>query len=456
LVFPSNPIRGPIAGWERDLFVGVVPFSPGLVVILLFSPTIVSGFLLASEFSQRAKSILARIREELGARVTHAFVPFGSFGVSSLPDYPRVMLILGLVSALLVAWVPYRPETNPFWNAVGTDVQVYIDWVDQMLRRPVVQAVSYAFRDASLGSRPLVLLSAYSVGKIFNLSAQSVVKLIPLFLGPLLVLSSYIFVSWGRGDKKLAGVAAILTAFSPAITVGVWASYYANWLALCETLLYFGVLLRFLRSPSPNLTVSLVGLSLSLLLTHPWTWILAATVSAAFVVTMKKDPHFNPLLKSFIIILSASIVVELMKTAYFQSFGVASSTELVAFQTQPLSGVLAFWPNLIRGVVLTYNGLLAFSLLLALSAMSLLRLRIREQFDRLLIIWLVLSALPLVFLDSYLQTRIIYDLPLPILAAQGLIVLSKPTGDNKMVSTLLLLAVVLDSANYAVRSMIQI
>src|SRR5207249_4599813 len=161
---------------------------------------------------------------------------------------PFVLLAIGVVSSCLLAFTPYRPDVNPNALPVGIDAPEYIQWVSQMLQRPVPDALAYAFSQASRGSRPLSLLFPYAISNLFGVGADVSVKSYPLLLGPLLVLSSFLFVFLGHGDKRLAALAGLMTAFSFQLTVGIWAGYYANWLALAESYLLLGILLRFYKS----------------------------------------------------------------------------------------------------------------------------------------------------------------------------------------------------------------
>ena len=66
---------------------------------------------------------------------------------------PRLMLTIGLLASVLLAFVPYRPDLNPTGNLVGIDSPLYVDWVNQMLHRPVLQSLQYSFVEGLDGSR---------------------------------------------------------------------------------------------------------------------------------------------------------------------------------------------------------------------------------------------------------------------------------------------------------------
>jgi hypothetical protein len=253
----------------------------------------------------------------------------------------------------------------------------------------------------------------------------------------------------------MAGLTAILTAGSSVVTVGIWASYYANWLALIETYLLLGFLLNSMQSPSTRKQAILVSLSLALLFTHPWTWILIMAVAGGFVASHWKSLGFRPLLLSYAGILLVNIVVESVRTLALSTFGAPAAGEyLVSQTTNPFSNPLAIWPNAIDGIMLTYSGLLATAVILGLALLYTFRLKYVDNFQRLLLLWVLVASVPFVFLSGYFQTRIIYDVPIPVLSAGGLMMVMARVESRGPLRFFLLLAVILLNASYALQSML--
>src|SRR5207247_9013705 len=63
------------------------------------------------------------------------------------------------------------------------------------------------------------------------------------------------------------------------------------------------------------------------------------------------------------------------------------------------------------------DGLMADWLLLGLGLLAAFVLRFKDRFERLILLWIGIPSIPFLVLDSYDQTRIVYDLPIPILTA---------------------------------------
>jgi hypothetical protein len=137
------------------------------------------------------------------------------------------------------------------------------------------------------------------------------------------------------------------------------------------------------------------------------------------------------------------------------SFGVSAAGKYLVVQNpNPLANLLATWPNSVTGLILTYEGLLATTTLFGLALLYVLRLGYGSDFQRLLLSWVLIASVPFPFLSGYLQTRIIYDLPIPVLAAGGLMMVLSKVESRGLVKAFLLLAVVLLNLSYAIRSML--
>ena len=102
-----------------------------------------------------------------------------------------------------------------------------------------------------------------------------------------------------------------------------------------------------------------------------------------------------------------------------------------------------------------YDGLLGNVVFLGLSALSFVAIRFREKLDGMLFCWVACASVPFALLNSFHQTRLIYDLPIPPLVALGTLLLISRAGGGNLRATLILLVMLLFSANYAVGSIIQ-
>src|SRR5438094_5983888 len=149
------------------------------------------------------------------------------------------------------------------------------------------------------------------------------------------------------------------------------------------------------------------ALSIMLFLTHPWTWVLIITASLFFAVSLWKETSHSIHLKSIIAIISSGIVLDVLKSTVFATRTIAAD---LATKVPTVGQVASFWTNLVDALLYTHRGILGNWLILGLGLISVFALRFRDRFDRLLILWIGVSSLPFLLLDSYNQTRILYDL----------------------------------------------
>jgi len=364
------------------------------------------------------------------------------------------MLIIAALAGALVSYVPYRPDLNPSGSLVGVDAQLYADWLGEMQVRPLSEAVRYAFAEAGAGSRPLLLIPVYSVSVLGRISPQHAMQVLPAVLTILLSFSVFIFVRQGLRNEEVAGLAGVLTVFSFNFTVGMWGSYFANWLALAESYVFLAILLGFFTSQSFQKFAALTWLSLAILLTHPWTWVMILTVCLIFSITIWREGKGSSHTLLIVLLILIGLGADVLKNWVFGPPTVAADLATKG----PVAGLhelIMVWPNVIDSVLFTHGGLLANSVLLALAILSLLALRFADRFQRLLAIWTTTAAVPFVFLDSYHQARIVYDLPIPILATLGLVLLASLNARSHLRwPGLVVLLLILFSASYALRAML--
>jgi len=277
------------------------------------------------------------------------------------------------------------------------------------------------------------------------------VEFLPAVLGPLLVMSTFLFVREGQQSERMAGVASLFSAFSFNATVGMWAGFYANWLALAEAYLFLAFLLGFFRTASISKYVILTVLSLSMLLTYPWIWGMVLTFAAVFVVSVWRDARKTILVKPLLLLLAINIVVDLAKSLLFGG-PVATQDVSSSLSTSSVFQSFGFWPNIISALFVYFDGLLGNAILLGFSLIAMLYVRFRDKFERLLTSWIVIVSLLLPLYGGGGQARFLYVLPFPVVTTMGLLIVIRPIGNKTLHSNLALLLVLLLSANYALRA----
>jgi hypothetical protein len=450
--FPYMPDPG-LSSLNMDVYVFLAPLSTVFLLGLLYAWLAKFGTREALRHSTSFKSFLQFLS-----------VPFRNLLTSlrtvSLSDSartfkilsrPRLMLAISLVVSSLLAFVPSRPDINPSGALVGIDSPTYVTWINQMLERPLLQALQYSFVEGLDGSRPLLLIPLYLLAST-GISPYLIIEYLPMLLAPLLSVSSYIFVRFGHGSASLAGLTSLFTSTSFYITAGMWGGYYANMLGMIEAYLFLTFLLLFSKSPSTTKYGAMVALSIALFLTHPWTWVLIATASLVFGLSVWRETGHSIHLTSIIGIMTSGIVLDLLKSSVFATRTVAAD---LSTKAPTIEQVASFWTNLVDALLYSHGGLLGNWLILGLGLLSFFALRFRDQFERLLILWVGVASVPFLLLDSYHQARIVYDLPIPVLGSIAVLFFLPQLGSENIrwPGVLIVLLLVL-SANYALQSIL--
>ncbi len=451
-LFPYVPDPG-FSGLNTDLYAFLAPLSTIFLLGLLYAWLISLGTREARHKSQRferfAEFLSEPFRPPISSIKTRSLS--NSARTSNILSHPRLLLAVSLAASFLLTLVPYRPDLNPTGSLVGIDSPLYVTWINQMLAKPVPQALQYSFVEGLDGSRPLLLVILYALASL-GVSPTQIIEYLPIVLAPFLTLSTYIFVRLGHGSQGLAGLTALLTPFSYYLTVGLWGGYYANMLALVFAYLFLTLLLLFSKSPSIPKYCAMFALSVALFLTHPWTWVLMATAGLVFAFSLWRETHLTIHLKSIAGIVIAGVALDVLKSTVFATRTVAAD---LATKLPTSADPSAFWVNLVDGLLYTHSGLLGSWIILGVGLFAVFALRFKDWFERLVLLWVGAASIPFLILDSYNQTRIVYDLPIPVLMATTLLFFLPMVGTrNIRWPGIIIVLVLIICANYALQGIL--
>src|SRR5438445_3003363 len=450
--FPYLPDPG-LSNINNDTYFLLSPLSTVFLLELLYAwlPRLVARE--ATRYSSTARSIVHFFSEPF--QKVFASVRARSLSESAqtfkILSRPRLLLIISLAVSILLAFVPYRPDLNPSGALVGVDSPTYVTWISLMLSKPIAQALQYSFFEGLDGSRPLLLIILYMVASL-GVSPSQIIEYLPMILAPLLAPSTYAFGRYGHGSANFAGLAALFTPITFYIPVGLWGGYYANMLALVFAYLFLTLLLLFSKSPSIPKYSAMFALSVALFLTHPWTWVLIVTACLVFGLSLWRETHLSIHLKSIAGIILAGVALDVLKSTLFATRTVAAD---LATKLPTSADPSAFWVNLVDGLLYTHSGLLASWIVLGVGLFACFALRYKDWFERLVLLWVGVASIPFLLLDSYNQTRIVYDLPIPVLLATALMFLLPVLGTKEIrwPGVIIILALVL-CANYALQGIL--
>jgi hypothetical protein len=111
--------------------------------------------------------------------------------------------------------------------------------------------------------------------------------------------------------------------------------------------------------------------------------------------------------------------------------------------------------NLVDGLLYTHSGLLGSWIILGAGLFVYVALRFKDRFERLVLLWVAVASIPFLILDSYNQTRIVYDLPIPVLMATALLFFLPAIGTRYIRwPGIVIVLILVTCANYALQGIL--
>ncbi|TFH25038.1 hypothetical protein E4G67_01395 [Candidatus Bathyarchaeota archaeon] len=342
----------------------------------------------------------------------------GSFGFGKLS---RGLLFVGLFVIIGVAVLvsSYSYFNLAASSLVGSDSAVYFRWLEDMrLQGPAI---------ALQVDRPLSNLFMYFIQSTLGLSSESVVKVMPVVCCVGLSLAVFWFVRVGLRNDVLALTSGLFPVFSFQSTVGIYEYSVSNWLALIEGFILFGLVLKSSGKHSWTYVVAAALVGVALLFTHPYTWDVIVAVLAAYLVWMILR-HLKQRLDGKVHFLQLLFVLGVNLVAYgvysALPFGRAVGSGGIGFVGRNI--VLPNLLNLQKGletmVQMWVGGLYANPLLVFLAILGMFSIVVfATRFSRLMFLWVMVPSLALLVVsaENFMFYRIVYLVPLQILAAIG-------------------------------------
>jgi hypothetical protein len=292
-----------------------------------------------------------------------------------------------------------------------------------------------------------------------------VVQASPLILCPILVLAVYFFMRETDSSGWTALFAMFLTVSSFQVTVGMFAFYLANWMALIELFLFMGLYLGSLRKKSWPRIGAMVLLSILMLFTHSWTWGMAMGAIILYLILMvafkrKRLMKENRVEVQILILLIVTNGLVGIARNYALGLSAGSFETVRAAQSTVSVGALgSFWDSLVFTFMQGMDGFFVNSIALFLAVVGGFIIALGDRpVNRFLTSWLIVSSIAFVLSSGWtMKSRILFDTPFQVFEALGLIGVSRAVGRvseptvNPSLKLMIILFVMLATLNYAFR-----
>ena len=332
--------------------------------------------------------------------------------------------LLGLLTILMIisVLVVLIPHIEGHTYRVGEDTSSYEGWIIAMKESDRIEELfQTAFVEipyASKGDRPLSLFILYGLSFISD-TIFGFEILLPAILAPVLVLVTYFLTRELTGSTLPAIFSAFVTAVSFQVMIGVYAGFYATWIAIVfgYISLLFGM--RFLNTHNKNNLIWLCLSMILLLFAHVYTWTVITTFYIIYLVVLRwKKLYESDLIKVVLVIVIAVVLVDLAKgyligisSGFQHNLGVAEST---AF------GSSDRWSEAVRTVQVFLGGIFGNLIILSLALYTTLFYKYKNTAGLFILMFLSIGLVPLFFGDRIVQSRVLYDIPFQIPAGLAL------------------------------------
>ena len=272
------------------------------------------------------------------------------------------------------------------------------------------------------GDRPLSLIFLYGLDQVTNSNLFFTIEYVAVILGPALVLTIYFLTREITSNDITSLIAAFITAVSFHMLIGIYAGFYANWLALILGYLSFLFFIRFLKKGGSENLLLYGILATAMLFTHVYTWSVLSIVAGLFLLIMILRPRSlsntgrrNAILLMLVLLLT--VVMDVSRaTATGASGGVERDLEWANVFIDPENYLLR-WNNLSYTTTTFVGGIFANFIIFGLCLYWLGTTKMQSTGAIFLMIFFSIGILPFLIGEWVIQTRVFYNVPFQIPAA---------------------------------------
>ncbi len=190
-----------------------------------------------------------------------------------------LLLVAAIVISILGGLFPFLVGMD-FSKPLGVDFQYYVDVIEAFEKQGFTLetlSMTSVFSQTGFYEFDRVLSNAFLilVYYVSHLPTAIAINSMPLLLGPMFVVSSYLLGSELFRRNLCSGICAYFAATSYTVTIGLFAGYYGNWQGNVVFMLLIWAVLRWQRIRGTRALAVAITLAVILLLTHTYTWLIS-------------------------------------------------------------------------------------------------------------------------------------------------------------------------------------
>ncbi len=423
IIIVSNDTGLPVRSYAYDIFLLFSGLSPvlSLLLIMCFPVKLLIDFVMSNKMSTKLN--------------------FAIDEGQKMPTITKVIcLSLFITLSIVIAIIPHLPTVNADGKQIGVDTGYYVNWISALNNARSAQDFLYqAFVDQGRqGDRPTSLIFLFTLYKVSGVDMFYVAEYVPLILGPALVLAVYFLTHELTSNDRISLLAAFLTAISFQVLVGIYAGFYANWIALICGYVSFVFLFRFLKKGGAANLGLFATLFILTLFSHVYTWTILTIAAGVFlaVVLLKIRQYNRRNAALLLIVLLSTVVIDVVRTSLTGSSGGIEEDIEVAVRLAGPDQFALRWSNLTYATTVFLGGIFANFVVLGLGLYWLFRTNMKEPTSIFLIVFLSVGILPFLFGEWVIQTRTFYNVPFQIPAAIALFHIARRQTEGRLIRVL--------------------
>ncbi len=380
----------------NEIFLLLSSFSSIYLVLLVFCLPV------KVLFKEALRVIKLHVKEDLGQAI------FYSGQQNKLKTQTKAgFLLFAILLSIVLVLIPQHPIMNKDNQDIGVDTHYYVTWVGELEKSNSLSDFLYQ-----------------------------------AFIVPGIVLSFYFLTLELVRNEKIALLGAFLAAVSLHTLAGIYAGFYANWLALIVGYISIVFLFRYLRSSRISDIFVFAILLIAVLFFHVYTWTVLTAVAGIFLIAMlcmvvkrnrnnKNNDNSCFTKKAIVWLLVAMILSVVIDVAKVMLTGSSGGLEQDIGLAQRSLGIEEFnmrWIILDTTMHHSFGGVFSNFIILALGLFWVLKSNMHETRNVFLMIFFSAGLVPLFFGDWIIQARVFYDMPFEIPASMALYYISKRSG----------------------------
>ena len=296
-------------------------------------------------------------------------------------------LLLLVLFSISLALIPQLSAVNRDNQQIGSDSASYEEWITSLRQATTLQK----FFDTALsqlglqGDRPLALIFLFLLTSVVDAPVLDTIEYLPVILGPALVLVVYFLTRELTLNETASLFAASLTGLGYfQVSMGIYAGFYANWIALLlgyTSLIFF---FRFLRKSTKISPLIFFILLLATLFSHALTWSILSIVMGIFlIVSLLCNTFPRKKIVLLLVLIGSTIVIDVIKTISLEPIGSAGGVELTLSLAQAKIGLKdlgSMWSILVDATQEHFGGIFCNFIVLGLVIYWSIRSNLRTDY----------------------------------------------------------------------------